>query len=234
LSSNRFLIWGRGWDSTLSVLICPTRRQAINYPVAYPGTFIAQPILCGVLDVDQRVCYGVNGGEGFVGFGPGPTSLANAPTYFDPSTGTGQSVLAAIKACTGVVTAHHRFKFTDIEDGLSNTFMIGEKSINPDWYTTGQTLGDDQGPFVADDRDSHRAVAWDVLASNQSTGNMMPFRQDTPGADDSWAFGSAHADGAYFVLCDASVRFISYNITERVFRHLANRKDGETIDPNQF
>ena len=57
---------------------------------------------------------------------------------------------------------HNRFKFTDITDGLSNTFMIGEKSIDPDRYRTVISLGDDQGPFVADERDSYRAAAWDL------------------------------------------------------------------------
>jgi hypothetical protein len=200
--------------------------------VAFPGFFIGQPILCGPLDVDCRVCYAVNGGETYVGFGPGPGAhagpgcLADAPAYFDPA-GNGKLILNAINACTGIMMVHNRFKFTDIEDGLSNTFMIGEKSINPDWYTTGQTYGDDQGPFVADERDSYRSVAdWN--------NNLWPFRQDTPGTDDSYAFGSAHSGGCYFVLCDSSVRFINYSITEPVFRHLANRKDGFTLDPNQF
>ncbi len=62
----------------------------------------------------------------------------------------------------------------------------------------------------------------------------MPFRQDTPGADDSFAFGSAHSGGLYFALCDGSVRFINYSITEVVLRHLANRKDGFVLDPKQF
>ncbi len=132
------------FKTPLSVLTCPTRRKAINYPVAYPGFFIGQPILCGPLDVDSRCCYAVNGGENWVSFGPGPASLSAVGSYVFPSP----------KDNTGIVMVHNRFKFTDIEDGLSNTFMIGEKSINPDWYTTGETLGDDQGPFVADERDS--------------------------------------------------------------------------------
>ena len=58
-------------------------------------------------------------------------------------------------------------------------------------------------------------------------------RLSTP-LNDSFSFGSAHSGGCYFVLCDSSVRFINYSITEVVFRHLANRKDGVKLDPNQF
>jgi len=62
----------------------------------------------------------------------------------------------------------------------------------------------------------------------------MPPQPDTSGVDDTFGFGSAHADGLYFVLCDSSVRFISYNISEMVYRRLANRKDGCVLDPKQF
>jgi hypothetical protein len=211
------------FSSPLNVLNCPTRRAAINYPVAYPGFFIGQPYLCGALTVGTRVDYAVNGGENWCGLGPGPAGLAGLSTYGFPSP----------KPNTGIMMCHNRYKFTDIEDGLSNTFMIGEKSICPDYYATGQTLGDDQGPFVADERDSYRAAAWDS-GPNSSTANLMPPAQDSLGVDNSFGFGSAHSGGLYFVLCDGSVRFINYSITEPVYRHLANRKDGFTIDPNQF
>jgi prepilin-type N-terminal cleavage/methylation domain-containing protein len=210
-------------STALGVLYCPTRRAVLAYPVAYPGWFIGQPMLCGALSVGARCDYAANGGENFVWYGPGPGSLAAAPGYAFPSA----------RDHTGIVMVHNRFKFTDITDGLSNTFMIGEKSICPDYCLTGQSLGDDQGPFVADERDSYRAAAWDC-EPNCSTANLMPPQEDTPGVDDTFGFGSAHSGGLYFVLCDASVRFVNYSITEMVYRRLANRKDGCTLDPNQF
>ena len=42
---------------------------------------------------------------------------------------------------TGVVYRHHSVKMADIKDGASNTFMVGEKYLNPDKYT------DQPGPF---------------------------------------------------------------------------------------
>jgi prepilin-type N-terminal cleavage/methylation domain-containing protein len=211
-------------ETSLNVLICPTRRQALAYPVAYPGFFIGQPYLCGSLAVGGRTDYAANGGENWCGFGPGPAGLAGLSAYGFPSP----------KPSTGIMMVHHRFNFTDITDGLSNTLMVGEKAIGPDWYVNGASLGDDQGPFVADERDSYRAAAWDVLDPPNTTGSAMLPYQDTPGDDNTYGFGSAHSGGLFFALCDGSTRFINYTVSEVVYRHLANRKDGATIDPSQF
>jgi prepilin-type N-terminal cleavage/methylation domain-containing protein len=206
-------------ETALAVLYCPTRRPAIAYPVAYPGYFIGQPVLCGALSVGSRNDYGANGGENFVWFGSGPSNLAGANTYAFPTA----------KDHTGIVMVHNRFKFTDITDGLANTFMVGEKSVIPDWCTTGQSYGDDQGPMVADERDSYRAAAWDS-GPDSLTANLMPPMQDTPGNDNTFGFGSAHSNGLFFAFCDSSVRFIDYTVSETVYRRMANRKDGYPVD----
>jgi prepilin-type N-terminal cleavage/methylation domain-containing protein len=213
----------------LAVLYCPTRRPAIAYPVYYPGFFIGQPVLSGPLSVGSRSDYAASGGENFVWFGSGPDSLTNASSYFSPTSVTGRDLRSRIKSHTGVVMVYNRFKFTDVTDGLSNTFMIGEKSVIPDWCTTGQSLGDDQGPFVADERDSYRAAAWDSGPDSLTT-NLMPPIQDTPGNDNTFGFGSAHSNGLFFAFCDASVRFIDYTVSEKVYRRMANRKDGYPVD----
>ena len=218
-------------QTPLSIMYCPTRRAPLAYS---PGQgWIKTPILCTTLDVLGHCDYAVNGGENYEGFGYGPDSLdpVTVTTYF--TTGAGAFYIDQIKVHTGIVAMHNRFKFTDITDGLSNTFMIGEKSIDPDHYEDGISYGDDQGPFIADERDSYRAAAWDC-EPNCSTANFMAPAPDTPGIDDTFGFGSAHSGGLYFVLCDGSVRFINYSVSEMVFRRLANRRDDATIDPTQF
>ena len=217
-------------STPLSVLYCPTRRPPLAYP-APVGTWMASPTLSNPLDVLGRTDYAGNGGEIYVGFGPGPGSLASGSdgSYFTPAFAKDHGA-----ACTGIVHCHTQYTFADITDGLSNTFMIGEKSVDPDMYTGALTLGDDQGPFIADERDSYRAAAWDIVVPPNTTGNAIPPAPDTPGMDNTFGFGSAHSEGLNFVLCDGSVRFISYNISEMVYRHLANRKDDVPIDPQQF
>jgi prepilin-type processing-associated H-X9-DG protein len=105
--------------------------------------------------------------------------------------------------------------------------MIGEKYVNTDCYLDGSWVGDDQGPFVADDYDNARSTGTE-------SGDYLAPMQDTPGFDGWYRFGSAHSDGFNMALCDASVRTISYDITESVHRRLSNRKDGEPIDPKDY
>jgi prepilin-type N-terminal cleavage/methylation domain-containing protein len=211
-------------STPLSVLYCPTRREPIAYP-APVGTWMASPQMCtDPLTVLGKVDYAANGGENWTSFWGGPSSLQ---TGSDGSYFTHDFAASTVGVCTGIVVVHHCFKFTDITDGLSNTFMLGEKSVGPDWYTNGLTYGDDQGPFVSDERDTYRTAL-------DPWGTYLPPQQDIPGYDNTFGFGSAHSDGLYFVLCDGSVRFISYNINEQVYRHLANRQDGVAFDPKQL
>jgi prepilin-type N-terminal cleavage/methylation domain-containing protein/prepilin-type processing-associated H-X9-DG protein len=219
-------------ETPLSVMYCPTRRAPL---ATTPGPgWIQAPNLCGTLQVLGKTDFAVNGGENFVWFGTTSTSdLVGASAYFSLSTATGRDVAARIKSHTGIVMIHNRFKFADITDGLAYTFMIGEKFIDADNYEDGTDLGDDQGPFVADERDSYRAAAWDVIPPN-TTGSVMRPMQDTPGFDNTFGFGSAHSEGLNFALCDGSVRFINYTISEMTYRHLANRKDNISIDPQEY
>ena len=216
----------------LAVFNCPTRREALAYAVSGNIWYVQTPKLCNTLSVGSRCDYAANGGENLVGFCSGPDNLAGTATYFSLAVNSGQ-VLVRVNASTGIMMCHNRFKFSDIEDGLSNTFMIGEKSVGPDWYTNGVSVGDDQGPYVSDDRDNYRAAASD-LEPNCSSANLLVPAQDQAGVDNTWGFGSAHSNGLYFALCDGSVRFINYSINEMVYRRLANRKDGIAIDPTQF
>ena len=48
-------------------------------------------------------------------------------------------------AVDGVFFLRSRTKMADITDGVSNTFLAGEKSINSDHYDDGTPPNDDQG-----------------------------------------------------------------------------------------
>ena len=216
----------------LAAFNCPTRRPALAYAVSGNIWYVQKPYLCNTLSVGSRCDYAANGGENLVGFCSGPSSLAGAASYFSLAVDSG-SVIARVKACTGIMMCHNRFKFSDVDDGLSNTFMIGEKSVGPDWYTNGVSVGDDQGPYVSDDRDSYRAAAYD-LEPNCTTANYLVPEQDQPGFDNTYAFGTPTPTGCIsrfaMVRCGSSVTtstrwFIVASPTER---------DGILLDPAQF
>ena len=241
MSSKPCLIWERAWASTpttrrysaanaqrlstpLSVLYCPSRRAPLAYPVGAGWGVTSHLINSGDVKLLGRTDYAVNNGDFWPLWGPGPSgTLATAPSYF----ATDPTYLNSLKNCDGVVFSHYLMKVAEIRDGLSDTYMIGEKYANPDAYNTALWYGDDQGPFVGDDWDTSRAAG-------DEGGNYLRPCRTRPASRSRMSCGSAHASGFNMALCDASVRMISYGIHPDVHRHLANRKDGIPIDPNGY
>jgi prepilin-type processing-associated H-X9-DG protein len=202
----------------LSVLNCPTRRRCDVYPVFNdtPYSYVKKPLLCDTLAVGSRIDYACNGGE-IHWSDPGPYSLA----YGD----SGEYQWVSANNCTGVIFFHALFSFRDVTDGLSSTYLIGEKYIDPEQWAKGTSIGDDQGPFIADDRDSMRFAV---------EGQYVAPLQGIPGYDNTSIFGSEHSGSFNMVFCDGAVRDISYFISETVHRHLCNRQDGATIDAKTY
>jgi hypothetical protein len=55
---------------------------------------------------------------------------------------------------SGVVFKRSKIAPTVISDGLSYTYLLGEKLAAPDYYETGQNSADDQNAFVGFDWDA--------------------------------------------------------------------------------
>ncbi len=205
-------------QTPLVVLHCPSRRRAVNYPVGVNIDFVKKPILSSEITIGARTDYAANGGEVWSSFQAGPNNLAEGDS--------GSYAFPPQSNSTGIVFARNPFTIDEVADGTSNTYMIGEKFVNPDQAMTGTSYGDDQGPYVSDERDSVRYAAL-------SSGYQAPM-QDRAGLDYTWNFGAAHASGFQVVFCDGSVRSISYSIDETIHRRLANRKDRQPIDASKF
>ncbi len=114
---------------------------------------------------------------------------------------------------------------SDIPDGTSNTYLMGEKFCDPDHYADGRTAWDDQGWDTGWD--------WDNVRWCNNNESYRP-RQDTPGGNTGYAFGSAHGNGCHMAFCDGSVTMINYSINLEVHRRLGSRNDGETIDAKSY
>ena len=203
-------------ETPLSILHCPSRRSPKAYPVVNPiAWFVSQPRLCGMLTTSARTDYAINGGEHYRTIHRGPNSISDGETgaYLFPSTNTS----------TGISYTRSRFRIRDVTDGTSKTYMIGEKSVGPDFYEGGKrSVGDDQGPYVSDEYDSMR---WATTGS-ASNGYLPPIRDRAGQPEDIKRFGSAHQSTFNMVFCDGAVRSVNYTIAEKVHRRSCNRKDG--------
>jgi prepilin-type N-terminal cleavage/methylation domain-containing protein/prepilin-type processing-associated H-X9-DG protein len=212
-------------QSPVATFICPTRRPTMAYPFivsAGLNQFVnvsPQPTVVGRCD------YAANAGEctwlPYYVLPESPSSLsAGDSTSFAGWAGyPGNQV-------NGVVGLHVMVTLASISDGTSHTYMVGEKNLDPDLYSTGGSLGDNQGWDVGWTADNVRIVG--LIGSAPPT-ECQPV-QDTPGFDPAIDFGSAHPTGFNMALCDGSVAFLSYTIDLETNRRLGVRADGKPID----
>jgi prepilin-type N-terminal cleavage/methylation domain-containing protein len=105
-------------------------------------------------------------------------------------------------------------RFAEIADGLSNTFMVGEKHVQQNAFG--------QGPL---DCSLYNGDYW--VCSTRSAGPAYPLVTDrfSPNA----AFGSYHTAVCVFLLCDGSVRSVANNTDPTVLGLLAAIADGQAI-----
>ncbi len=213
-------------------LNCPTRRLSILYPwsvyanqmsnVATGATQAARSDYAG----NAGDIYGANGGPWASNGGgcQGPTDV--------PSADNGTFAWPCLdNSFNGVIYQRSKVTPAQITDGLSNTYVAGEKYINPDFYATGQSASDDQGWPVGYDGDVIR------FSSVPDSGHNVPYwpQQDTPGLETpNDGFGSAHSVGCYMAFCDGSVQLINYTIDHETNRRLTNRADGLAVDAKSF
>ena len=141
----------------------------------------------------------------------------------------------------GVIFAASAIGIRQIPDGLTKTYLIGEKSVQPKCYdrpdsNLGNCPGDNGSVYEGHDQDTLRWAASGPIpttAAATSTASDITPLKDTDMTDNNWGlnnFGSPHAQGAYFVMCDGSVQAISYTIDQRVHWKLCNRTDGMDVD----
>jgi prepilin-type N-terminal cleavage/methylation domain-containing protein/prepilin-type processing-associated H-X9-DG protein len=220
-------------STPISLFICPSRRQAIVYPMVRNGYLANNLRSCTAPNCTvARIDYAANGGNVNAIEEEGPGSIAAAANWawrFDPSR-NGYTPL------NGITYQRSNIKLAQITDGTSNTAMVGEKYINPDRYFDGNAWDDDQDIFPGQDRDVNRFTA--AGATGPAVAGYAPVlpitvaqqrlpRRDTPGVEsnETYWFGSNHVSGLNMVFCDGSVRHISFDIEPEVWRLYGGRDD---------
>ena len=217
----------------LAVLICPTRRAVKGYPT---GDTIHVPVNAAgpwaYTDLTTKTDYAGNEG--------GRATVAN-PQWSDfiydctgnddgPPTLAGENDGSYTFVCqnmSGVIFQRSMVHASDISDGTSCTYLIAEKFVQTNLYTTGQAWADNGPAYQGCDKDVVRVAT-----------TLAPPLQDCPSKDTNdtqgWGFGdanfgSAHAGGWQACFCDGSVRAMSFWIDPLVHQELGNRHDGQVI-----
>jgi hypothetical protein len=154
----------------------------------------------------------------------GPASLAEGDWM--TKYGTWPDVAAT---ATGISFLRSQVSIAWIRDGTSNTYIIGEKYLDPDHYETGLDGGDSESMYCGYNDDTHRSTYYDA-----ATGESHASKRDKAGVICQTCFGSAHSGAFNMLICDGSVHAVSYSIDPETHRRLGNRHDGEVIDRSAF
>jgi prepilin-type N-terminal cleavage/methylation domain-containing protein/prepilin-type processing-associated H-X9-DG protein len=162
--------------------------------------------------------------------------VANAGTWGFPNTLMDQ---------TGVMFINSSVRITDISDGTSTTFLIGERNrIDPNldlvygaqyleqlsgWSWTTSTSGPTSPPSPG---------AYYLGGAQQGLNFQFPAIASDP--QQAWltqrlnSYGSNHAQGANFCFADGSVRYLNQEAPIPILQALSTRAGAERFDLSQY
>jgi prepilin-type N-terminal cleavage/methylation domain-containing protein len=203
-------------STPIPIFNCPSRRSPIAYAnVRHRGDGSCKPAAWA--EQHARTDYAANAGDASANSFAGPGSLSAGDDATPPA--SPWTAVATASGHTGVTSVRSKIKLNQITDGQSQTYLVGEKYMDPMRYTDGNSPHDDVSMYQGFDYDVNR---WT---------KELPIR-DTQGFDSAGRFGAVHAGGCYFTMADSTMKFISYSIDQKVHQYLGSRNDGEVIDQN--
>jgi prepilin-type N-terminal cleavage/methylation domain-containing protein/prepilin-type processing-associated H-X9-DG protein len=196
---------------------CPSRRTGGPYKNSWPTSYYncdpASPPYLARSDYASNIGVALDPSTGKIldlpdgdnENGPGPGTLADGDkaAYWNQ--------LPYSRKWAGVIYQRSEIRLTDISNGTSNTYMLGEKYLNPTDYFTGQDGSDNEHMYIGADNDINRIVLHVPL-------------QDKRGYQDTRRFGSAHVGGCNMLYCDGRVEVVSYNVDIAVHMRAGDRR----------
>ena len=197
-------------STPVPIFYCPSRRSPVAFPVGWTWSLKNWTHDGGPL---ARNDYVACVGDQYVGNG-----VANV-TYDNHDQWDGWPRKEDVD---GLVYARSEIRMAQVTDGTSNTYMVGEKNLNPDSYRGAvKDIGDDEGVFTGANGDNIRSSG------------VLPQR-DTPGLSHWDAWGSAHQEVFHMMFGDGSVQPISFSIDAELHRRLGTRAGDELVDKSQL
>jgi prepilin-type N-terminal cleavage/methylation domain-containing protein len=180
--------------ASVPTYFCPSRRDVND---AFYSQDFAQP----------KACLLLSGLPGAVG--DYAASIGTTGVDYPLPTPTGASIPP-----DGAFTAINGIRFAQITDGLSNTFMVGEKHVPLKHFG--------QYPWDCSIYDGHNPIC-----NTRAAGPSFPLASDLN--DLGWKFGSYHPYLCQFVYCDGSVQILRASTNPITLGLLAQRNDGQAI-----
>ena len=207
-------------NATINVFFCPDRPRTTK-AVGPSKIYTGDPLPCGCPGYRNQVGgalgdYGANHGDGSAG------TAGGADDFYYGGNGSGVVISSQVR-CTPqwpfeIVDWIDKVRVKHVKDGLSRTFLAGEKHIRR------TNVGDypDDAPMYDGDH---------LFGSARVGGPQFPIAE---GPDDEItdfvSFGSWHESVCQFVMGDGSVHAMSPLMDTIVLGRLCNRADGRTLE----
>jgi prepilin-type N-terminal cleavage/methylation domain-containing protein len=225
-------------QSPLSIVNCPSRRPTRVFPLTYNEWGNLGFFNSITPDGAGRGDYAMNSGHVYCEWpngdlGKGPNSYGDAEVWTaNRSWGSDQPrflfTFAGHSTMTGISFERSKISIRQVSDGISKTYLAGERYIPQDDYETGLSAGDNETWCTGFNNDNYRKTGrydgGEIL-------ELAPIRDsEVDVTDANGRFGSAHRDGWNASFCDGSVQTISYDIDWRIHRDLGSRLDGNVVE----
>ncbi len=220
-------------QTPLSVINCPSRRENRLFPlIASEGDGLGY---FNSIDLHQagRSDYAINAGHLYNEWpnrqlGQGPVDYTDAERWnkMELWGGEQRAIFRSVDGdldMTGISFERSTVSAKDVLDGMSQTYLLGEKHVPTDHRDTGLDYGDNETWCTGFNNDNYRRTGR-LYGGRVIESTPIPDRAaDVPF---SWGrFGSAHASSWNVAYCDGSVRGVSFDIDWTVHRDQGNRND---------
>lgn len=216
---------GRMISTPIRAFYCPTRRPPTAYLAA--STFYCNSVNPKLVPGNSQ---GLVGKTDYVANGGVFKPITGDPFVWAPNNVTDYKAgMAKIDSgavpwpnqftsdCDGSHCIAKAMKLSEITDGTSQTYMLGEKYLAANHYESGEPGDDNEACLVGYDWDTVRWTQFD------------PY-QDRVGFFSDLSFGSAHPGIFHMSFCDGSVRPQNFTIDSDTHQRLSNRAEGLSVD----
>jgi len=203
------------------LFFCPSRRPPALY-AQRPSWEYNHPDDPGYITPVVKGDYAINRGTVDIPntFHPGPGTMGAFANHNFPNPAT----------CTGLAWWATEFPTSKVQDGLTNTVLLGEKGFSYDNYEVWEA-GDPQNLYIGHDPDNSRLGGPAFPLIKDIT--RSEYLNSTLHYNYFYTFGGPHANGCNFAFVDGRVRSIGWNMNLETLAQLCHRNDGTAIlDPD--
>ena len=219
----------------MSLFYCATSRASVAYPIA------KTTVNSSGINTAIRTDYAANAGTNQNIFWTSSSSPP-LPSGGDPSRYA--KGFPDMSAADGVIYTTSWVSSAELAtNGTSNTFMFGEKYLDPMHNADGLDPGDKAQIYAGFGYECERwggqqsTTAASGSFQINSTSSFTPLyvvpqgpAQSRKGMPNNTGFGSAHVDGLNMFTCDQSGHWVSYNIDPTTFAMMSSRANVNPVD----